>query len=384
MAKIALRGMTWDHRRAVDPLLTTLPEFRRLNPDIEIDWSARPLHGFEFTPVEQLARAYDLVILDHPFVGDVAAKRYLLPLDGLVDQALEGAFVGPSLPSYRYGGFLWAVPVDAACQVAVARPDLLAGLDSAPPQSWGQMTALGARARRQGMRLAIALKGVHGLMTFFTLCANLGRGCGHYREEPFVDRATGCQALEAMRELLQFCPTQVLDWSSIALHDAMVAADDLVFCPAVYLYATYAEADTPRPLRFFDIPSLKGASPCGSTIGGTGIGVSRYCAEPEAALAYVRYLIQSATQKAFAAHHGQPARSDAWEDAEINARFGNAFWATRATMDAAWVRPRYAGYLAFQARGGELVEQHLRGHLDSEDLLDRLAALHASAGREEH
>jgi multiple sugar transport system substrate-binding protein len=373
MAQATLRGITWGHRRAIDPLLATLSAFRRQHPEIDIHWSSRSLHGFEFTPVESLARTFDLIILDHPFAGDILAQGCLLP----VDEALEpgAAFVGRSLETYCREGRLWALPVDAACQTAVARPDLLERLRRPAPRDWAEMRALGQLARAQGLCLAIGLKGVHGLMTFFTLCANLGHPCAQDREAPLVDRRTGRAALAALQELLSFCPPEALDWNSIALHEAMVERDDLVFCPAVYCYLTYAEAGNRNPLRFSDLPGLKGPDPSGSTIGGTGIGLSAYCKEPAAALAYIRYLGLSATQKAFADHHGQPAHLDAWTDLDVDARFGGSFSATRATMEGAWIRPRYVGYLKFQAGGGDLVEQHLRGEFGADDLLDRLQVL---------
>jgi hypothetical protein len=53
--RIVLRGMTWQHRRALDPLLGTLPAFRALHPAIDVTWDARPLAGLEFTPVAELA-----------------------------------------------------------------------------------------------------------------------------------------------------------------------------------------------------------------------------------------------------------------------------------------------------------------------------------------
>jgi multiple sugar transport system substrate-binding protein len=381
LARITLRGITWGHRRAIDPLLATLPAFNRQHPDIGVEWSSRSLHDFEFTPVEELARNFDLIILDHPFAGDIAERRCLRPVDDLLGSMSEGAFVGPSLETYRYADQYWALPIDAACQVAVARPDLLDRLERPVPRDWAEMSILGQRARDRGLRLAIGLKGVHALMTFFTLCANLGRPCAETRDGPFVEPPTGRAALAAMRQLLSFCPPEALDWNSIQLHEAMVDRDDLVYCPAVYCYARYAEADIRKPLRFFDLPGLAGPDPTGSTIGGTGIGLSAHCAEPEAALAYIRYLGTSATQKAFAAHHGQPARVEVWEDRDIDARFGGCFSATRATMDAAWLRPRYAGYLTFQAKGGELVEDHLRGGLSPDGLLTRLGDLHRATVR---
>lgn len=377
MPALRLRGMTWDHRRAIDPLLATQAMFAERHPGIEIEWSSRPLHGFEFTPVAELARSYDLIILDHPFCGDIAASKCLLPLNEVITEDLRSAFVGPSLESYLYAGRIWALPVDAACQVAVSRPDLMARLDAAPPKDWSELMALGRLAARQDMKLAIGLRGVHSLMTFFTLCANLGSPCATTPDEPLTDLVTAHAALEHMRELLSFCPAESLDWNSIALHDVMAARDDLCFCPAVYCYATYAEPDQRRPLRFHDFPGPRGAR--GSTIGGTGLGISAHCAHPEAALAYARFAATAAAQSAFALHHGQPARSDVWKNPDIDARFGGCYGSTLRTMEACWIRPRFAGYLGFQAKAGELIEQHLRGGIPEAGLLDRLQQLFAAS-----
>lgn len=370
MAAVRLRGMTWDHRRAIDPLMATQAMFAKVHPGIEIEWSSRPLHGFEFTPVAELARSYDMIILDHPFCGDIAASKCLLPLDDILAGDARSAFVGPSLETYVYGGQTWALPVDAACQVAVARPDLMARLDAAAPKDWAALLDLARKAARHGMKLAIGLRGVHSLMTFFTLCANLGKPCATSAHEPFADLATASMAFEHLRELVALCPAEALDWNSIALHDVMAARDDLAFCPAVYCYATYAEADHRHPLRFHDFPGPRGAR--GSTIGGTGLGISALCAYPEAALNYARFAATAAAQSAFALHHGQPARLDCWKDAAINARFGGCYRDTLRTMEGCWIRPRFAGYLGFQAKAGDLIEHHLRGEIGERDLLNRL------------
>lgn len=55
MGGTELRGMTWQHSRAIDPLLGTPDGFRAPHPGIGVAWDARPLAGFEFTPVAQLA-----------------------------------------------------------------------------------------------------------------------------------------------------------------------------------------------------------------------------------------------------------------------------------------------------------------------------------------
>lgn len=97
-------------------------------------------------------------------------------------------------------------------------------------------------------------------------------------------------------------------------------------------------------------------------------------------MAYARFAAAAETQMSFALNHGQPARLEAWLDPDLDRRFGGTYSATRATLEGAWIRPRYAGYLGFQKRGGELMERHLRGHLGEAALLDALAAEFALSG----
>jgi len=152
LPEIELVGITWDHRRAIDPLLATLPGFREMHPECEIKWHSRPLHGFEFAPVDELARVYDLIVLDHPFAGAIAATGCLLPLDDHLTVS-DSAFIGPSLDTYRYAGHVWALPIDAATQVAVSRPDLMRALDIDVPRLWADVIELGRRAAGKGLRL---------------------------------------------------------------------------------------------------------------------------------------------------------------------------------------------------------------------------------------
>ena len=52
--------------------------------DVEIAWDWRSLEAFGDQPLEELAPAYDLLVIDHPFCGTAAATRCLAPLDDLL------------------------------------------------------------------------------------------------------------------------------------------------------------------------------------------------------------------------------------------------------------------------------------------------------------
>lgn len=372
MPQTLIRGMAWRHRRALEPLLAASAAYEQAHPETRIVWEARPLHGFEFSSVAELARAHDLIVLDHPFMGEVAETRCLVPLDRSLAMS-EAEFLGPSLATYRYAGATWTVPVDAACQTAMYRPDLLARFGGEVPHSMREVLELGRRAGQRGLRLAMAFAGVHALMTLFTLAAALGRPCELRPNAPFADPGTARACLALMREILGCCPPEALAWNSIAAHEAMIAREDLLYCPAVYCYLTYAEADMARPLRFADLPAMEaGGAPRGSTIGGAGIGLSARSPVADAAIGFLRFLSEAKTQRLFAEHHGQPARIEPWQEGETDRRFGGAFSAVRRTMELSWIRPRWPGYLGLQAEGGRLIEAHLRGLIEERETIDRL------------
>ena len=116
----SLKGMTWSHPRGYDPLVACARLWRE-RTGVEIGWDKRSLQDFESFPIEELARQYDLIIIDHPHAGQATREGCLLPLErvGPADALaeLDRQSVGASFESYRHGGHLWAIPVDAAAQV---------------------------------------------------------------------------------------------------------------------------------------------------------------------------------------------------------------------------------------------------------------------------
>ncbi|MEO1226759.1 MAG: ABC transporter substrate-binding protein, partial [Pseudomonadota bacterium] len=77
---IQLRGLAWDHRRCWGPLEASVPAYRALQPDIQVAWNRRSLWEFGEGRLDGPAADYDLVIYDHPFVGEVARDGLMLDL----------------------------------------------------------------------------------------------------------------------------------------------------------------------------------------------------------------------------------------------------------------------------------------------------------------
>ena len=324
----------------------------------------RSLSDFEHQSLPDLASVYDLIIFDHPFGGSIVESGAFLPLSGHRDLPVgvgDGQlWLGASLQSYRLGGTVWGLPIDAATQHAIYRADLM-GSDPAP-ESWTAAITLGERLRKRGLHLGIAISTPHTILTIASLMANLGCPWETRVDEPFrIDRAGFCEAYAQVQALLRLCPDAALEWNAIDLHEAMVARDDVVYCPCVYGYGTYGEADYRKRLSFSPFVGLKAPYHAGSTLGGTGLAVSRATRHPKEALRFLAFAASDAAQRnLIPSRHGQPALATAWHDPDPDARFNGFFSATRSSIETAWLRPRYRGYIGFQDEAGRLAAEGLR------------------------
>jgi multiple sugar transport system substrate-binding protein len=64
--KTVLKGITWDHSRALPPLVATAHKYEELHPKVRIIWKKRTLDEFDHKPIDELAEEYDLIVIGHP------------------------------------------------------------------------------------------------------------------------------------------------------------------------------------------------------------------------------------------------------------------------------------------------------------------------------
>lgn len=372
---ITLRGITWNHTRGYLPMVATAQRFGERHPEVAITWEKRSLQAFGDEPVQRLAVDFDLLVIDHPFVGYAAAHPTLVPLDQhlpaayLDDQAAHS--VGQSHASYSFGGHHWALAIDAATPVSAYRPDRFERLGLALPETWDELLDLA----RRGL-VALPAIPIDSLMHFYMLCRALG-------EEPFangervVAAEVGAAALEHLRELVGLCDPACLRRNPIGTYEALAADDTLAYCPFAYGYSNYARPGYARhTLRFGGLVRINGIR-LRSTLGGTGLAISTRCQHLDTALAYAGYVAAPETQRTlYVASGGQPGHRAAWEDDAMNAACGDFFRDTLPTLDEAYLRPRYDGYMYFQDHAGPLAHTYLRDGGDARAVLGDLDALY--------
>jgi multiple sugar transport system substrate-binding protein len=364
---IELTGITWNHTRGFVPMVATAQRFEETHPEVSITWQKRSLQAFADAPLADLARRFDLLVIDHPSIGEAATHELLAPLDDLIpaefltDQAANS--VGQSHASYNYNGRQWALATDAATPIAAYRPDLISA--SELPRNWSELIALA----RKGL-VAVPGLAIDALMAFFMLANSLNANL--FTET--VNESAAIEALKLLRELLQLSAPGSLDRNPIRTWQLLAESLSVACCPFAYGYSNYS-----RPgYATHTLTATNIIEPFRSTLGGAGLAISASCKHPAIAAEYAQFVASAETQSGlYVASGGQPGHRAAWLSPEAN-RFTNNFFAnTLATLDSAWVRPRWPGFIAFQDAASAIIHRYLRepGIAESDVLADFNRAL---------
>jgi multiple sugar transport system substrate-binding protein len=374
--KIILKGITWDHSRGYTPLVAAAQRFGELHPTVEIHWKKRSLQEFADHPLEALAEQYDLLVIDHPWVGRAATCGSVLPLDKYLprmyfDDLLDNS-VGFSHQSYHYDNHQWALAIDAATPVASYRADLFQKNNIPKPTTWNELIDLAQKGKVAVPGIPIDL-----LMNFYMFCIAAGSQ-PFLHEDEVTDTATGLKALDAMKTLWSLTNPKLFNCNPIAIAELMTTTDEYWYCPFAYGYSNYARKGYAKhTLNYMDLIQHGASGPLKSTIGGTGLAVSSVTPYRELAIKFTIWVASAEIQATlYVEHGGQPAHRSAWISERVNSNYNNYFINTLPALKRAYMRPRYNGYLYFQDQAGLPLQQYLQNGGNPEIVLQKMNTLY--------
>jgi multiple sugar transport system substrate-binding protein len=381
---ITLRGITWQNPRGYDPLAEAARRYRDSAPDVVVEWEQQPWYRFEETILDALRRGdghYDLIMFDHPWVGQLAGQRWLLPWETLTPlgylDALRARVVAPSLESYEYDGATWALPLDAACHAGLYRADLVGA--AALPSTWEGVEAFAQAHHDPPHRygLVLSVEGVLGSCLFLSMMAGLGAEPYLDEDDPTCDLEAAEYTLTTVKRLLAYTPPGSAHWGPWDIYDHLCAHDDVGYSPSIFAYVNYFTGISARgdQLRLCRAPAFERTGLARPILGGVGLGIAHTCPHPEAAAAYGMYLMSDDVQRdLFPAFRGQPSARAAWDDAALNARVHNVYADLRANMASAYIRPRYPSFHRLELANGRALQAYWDGEADLATTLEALRA----------
>lgn len=357
---ILLKGITWDHPRGFDPLVATSKSFSKAYGNIELQWAERSLKNFGESSIEKLADEYDLLLVDHPFMGEAHEKQLLVPLEEQLSAEFlsenQSNSVGPSFDSYRYGGHQYALSIDAAAQVAAYRKDLLDVSEDDLPRSIKDIYALGNRLQGKS-RILWPLGPTDLWCSFLSLCAQLTGG-EFFNLETGIDVQVGETVLGELRSLLPLLHEQSLEFNPIQTLDAMQAQEDIAYVPMLFGYSSYSQPQKTRHVIHFVNPPCYPGAQKSSVLGGVGLAISARSVHRDAAAQYLLFVLSPEVQVGeYFANNGQPGHLAAWTNPRVNQSCSHFFSSTLETLENAYVRPRVPGFNDFQESAGAILHR---------------------------
>jgi len=382
MKQVVLRGITWNHSRALPPLVATAQRFEELYPGVRIQWEKRSLHEFGHADIVTLARNFDLLVIDHPMTGDAETTGVLndlLPLLSFEEiKDLQDDSLGPCFSSYMYQGKLYALPIDAAAPAASFRPDLFEQHGLREPILWDDVMTL---ARSGWVRMPAFSADL--FLNFMGLCVSQGSAVTTGTEQ-LVDHEIGAQCLEQLCELASLMPDEIYRMNPIAMYERMSSEDTFAYCPFAYTYSNYSRSGFGvKHIRFSNPVALDEDLPMRTVLGGTGIAISAECDQIALALNYSLFVAGRSSQcTLYGICGGQPASRSAWHDPLLNQITDDFFSRTAASIETAYVRPRYPGYVALQEHAGEAIAKYCKQHGNAHELLEQIDAIYRSTLKE--
>ena len=234
------------------------------------------------------------------------------------------ATAGRTWESHTVGGRQWALPIDAATQVSVYRPDRVDRV----PERWADV--LGAV---RTVPSALCLGGPHAMLMWLSMPRD-------------------ADSLRLLRDLWPHVDQSVSLGGPIAIHDALDAGA-IAYCPLAYQYVGYSH------LAWANAPDVRGV------LGGGGLAVSAATRNSDAVRTWVRAFLTPDVQTGLVPENGgQPAVA--------------AYWKGRSTtrsLREALIRPRGRGWIAVQQQGSEIVREAVIAGLDAEKAAAELARL---------
>ncbi|TRX60051.1 carbohydrate ABC transporter substrate-binding protein [Fulvivirga sp. M361] len=375
---IELRGIAWDHPRGYEPLIKLSEKYSELNPAVQIKWDVRSLKEFGDMPIEDLIERYDLLTIDHPYMGQAHENKLLRDLKPYLSSYLLNEHskqsVGPGFQSYFFDDHLYALPIDAAALVAAYRKDLLERHQLTFPETWAELKHFYTLVPT-GHAVAWPLCPTDLWCSFLTLCAqSAGRD---FIRDFKVNEKAGIIALDELKFHLEYLHPDSIHWNPIQILDRMSDEDEIIYSPYLFGYSNYSREGYASKLVHFANSPQNPQQDISTILGGVGLAVSAHCEATKEAVDFANYVAHPENQEgAYLQHAGQPGSLKAWESEQGNALCHNFFRDTLATLEKAYVRPQHPGWNNFQEQGADLLHEGLIKNQPSDTLIKQLNELY--------
>jgi multiple sugar transport system substrate-binding protein len=308
----------------------------------------------------------DVVYMDVTWTAKLAAVGWLLPLDDRFPPEETAAFLPAAFEAGRFRGRLYRIPTRVDVGMLYYRRDLLEAAGLEPPRTFAELTHA-AKALQDPPRLwGYVWQGsqYEGLVCVFLEVLHGHGGFWIHPEtlEVGLDREESVRALRFLRDLRRdgLSPPGVSTYTEEESRRLFQDGRAAFLRNWAYVFRLSQREESPvaGKVGVVPVPHVPGHRSA-STLGGWGLGVSRFTRHPDLAAAFVVHAASLESQKALCRPTGfAPSRRAAYEDPDLLA--ANPILAEIGRFQSlAVARPVIAAY----ARASDILQRRLSAAL---------------------
>lgn len=327
----------------------------------------------------------DLPILDSQFMGAAVAGDHIVDLTDWMNENLPmDDYVPAALAAYgevpANSGHLYAVPMMTDTRMLVYRTDLFEAAGLEPATSWTELLS-----QAQSLKASGAVES--GFATHWNPGGDLVATTWNHilwsfggelwdadtkQVEGILNTEAGVRAIEMANALWQTAPTGAGSFGFDEVVGAMCNGSTAMIEIWYGFGGAFTSTDSCEYADRIGFAVVPGEDEHYISLGGMGISLSKYSANPEAALALIAWLQSDEVQERWASSGGFPARlsvlaSDAFQNA---APYTPSFSEAYLLVKDFWNLPEYNVLLGIQQ---EYLNLAITGEMDAQEALDAIA-----------
>ena len=269
---------------------------------------------------------YDVIGMDVVWTAQFASSGWVIPL--AARQFPLGGFLAPAVATARYQGRLYGVPEYTNADLLYYRTDVIKD----PPATWQQLRDDALALARPGQGLygyAATLAPYEGLTVNFAQAVQSAGGSILSADGARVT-VDSPQALTGLNDLVSgiregWIPQADLGLEETSAQQAFEAGQFLFMSNWPDAYAAMQSAPDSKVAGKFDVAALPGMAPGvpgASSLGGANLAISAYSQHQQAALAFIKYLTDPASERLMFTQGGfPPVLTQLYEDKQLRARY---------------------------------------------------------------
>jgi len=364
-----LKGITWDHPRGFNSIVASSNLYHAHNSLVNIEWYTRSLKEFGDQPISELVEKFDLLMIDHPFVGEAHKYNLLVPLETMLPSSLlnkhESLHIGHSYPSYTYEKSQYALPIDASAQFTAFNSQMIS--KASIPTTWEDyLDQLKDSKFKNSVLWPLCPTDLW--CSLLTVCAQIDGG--DFFEQGFK-REIVFQGIEHLK--IHTSGLNPICWDSNPINALeQMKQNNFAYSPLLFGYAHYSNKST--SIQFTNPIAFNPDYPL-TLLGGVGIAVSSYSPHREVLTEFLTFLFQHSSIDAYFLAGGQPSLKEVWKNNAYNESTHDFFLNTSKSMENTYIRPKKPGFHRFQKEASELFHAQYRS-VSTKNMVSLLANLY--------